>query len=38
MIMKGCVQWKPFTIGHIYDPQAGLELGIARLVGQRLTY
>ena len=32
--MKGCLQWKPFTVENI-SPQAGL--GTARSVGQRLT-
>ena len=35
--MKGCVQWNPFTVKKI-SPRAGLELGTARSVGQRLTH
>ena len=36
MIMKDCVQWNPFTVEKI-SPRAGIELGTARSVGQRLT-
>ena len=37
MIMKGCVQWTPFTVEKI-SPRAGLELRTSRSVGQRLTH
>ena len=37
MKMKGCVQWNPFMVEKI-SPRAGLELGSARSVGQRLTH
>ena len=37
MIIKGCVQWNPFMVEK-NSPQAGLELGNARSVGQRLTH
>ena len=35
VIMKGCVQGNPFTVEKT-SPRAGLELGTARSVGQRL--
>ena len=34
MIMKGCVQWNPFTVEKT-SPPAGLELRTTRSVGQR---
>ena len=37
MIMKGLCNGTPFTIEKI-SPRAGLELGTARSVGQRLTH
>ena len=37
LIMKGCVQWNPFTVEKI-SPRAGLELGTTRSVGQHLTH
>ena len=37
LIIKGCVQWNPFTVEKS-SPRAGLELGTARSVGQRLTH
>ena len=37
LIMKGCVQWNPFTVEKIL-PMAGLQLGTARSAGQRLTH
>ena len=37
MIMKGCVHWNPVSVEKI-SPRAGIELGTARLVGQRLTH
>ena len=37
MIMKGCVQWTPFTLEKI-SPRAGIEPGTARSLGQRLSY
>ena len=37
LIMKGFVQWNPFTVEKILPP-AGIELGTARSVGQRLTH
>ena len=36
MIMKGCVQWNLFTVEKIM-PQAGLQSGTAKSVGQPLT-
>ena len=37
IIMKGCVQWNPFTVEKT-SPRAGLELGTARSIGRRLTH
>ena len=37
VIMKGCVQWNPFTVERT-SRRAGLELGAARSVGQRLIH
>ena len=37
LIIKGCVQWSPFTVEKIL-PQAGMELGTTRSVGQCLTH
>ena len=37
MIMKGCVQWNPFTVKKI-SPREELEPGIVRSVGQLLTH
>ena len=36
LIMKGCVQWNPFTVGKIL-PQWGLNSGNPRSAGQCIT-